>query len=362
MQDWKSYWFLLAGVQGLLLTIGLTAKSKKNNSVLIYLAVLIGVLSVELLTDFAVRIHYTNRPGAIPFWVLGSYLLIPPALLNLVRHSVNLPLLTRRRSVLLFVPAVTEVMMESIVSVLRSAGYATPSLQSVEIWFVFTEILPVIATVMILCWWIIQLRKKASGRPLMPAPAKKHMLLPFALLAYYSSLSVLWLAEAFFGWRFSDLLAQLLAGSMLLLGYVVFLRTGLFDRLSLVPASPAPVVATADWPHDDEETVNRLLHLMEKERVYVQSRLSIDDLSTALQLPKRYLTYIITSKLNTTAISFINAYRVEEVMRKMKDPEQQHKTLLALAMEAGFNSKSAFNQVFKTQTGMTPSGYMRKTS
>jgi AraC-like DNA-binding protein len=46
----------------------------------------------------------------------------------------------------------------------------------------------------------------------------------------------------------------------------------------------------------------------------------------------------------------------------MKDPQVQHKTLVALAMEAGFNSKSTFNQVFKMQTGMTPSEYLKKTS
>jgi len=359
MQDWKSYWFLLAGVQGLLLTVGLTARSKKNNSVLVYLAILIGVLSIQLLTDFAVRIHYTNQSGAIPFWLIGSYLLIPPALLNLARHSVNLPLLTYKRSALLFIPAVTEICVESAVSILRSAGRKVPSLQLVDGWFVFTEIVPVIATMAILGWWIIQLKKTSARKNMLTTSAKKNaLLLPFTLLAYYSSLSLLWVAEALFGWRFSDLLEQLLAASMLLLGYIAFLRTGLFDRLSLVPLSPVP----SAWMYDDEETVKRLLHLMQEQRVYVRSRLSIDDLSAALDLPKRYLSYIITSKLNTTTIAFINTYRVQEVMRKMKDPQVQHKTLVALAMEAGFNSKSTFNQVFKMQTGMTPSEYLKKTS
>lgn len=360
MQDWKSYWFLLAGVQGLLLTVGLTARSKKNNSIIIYLAILIGVLSVELLTDFAVRVHYTNQPGAIPFWVIGSYLLIPPALLNLARYSVNLPLLNRKRSVIFFFPAMIEIVVELAVSLLRAAGSETPSLQNIYAWFVFTEIIPVVATIMILSWWIMQLKKRAVIKTVMNASAKKQtLLIPLALLAYYSFLSLLWLAEALFGWRFSDLLTQLLAGSMLMLGYIVFLRTGLFDRLSFAPAaSSAPAV----WQYDDAGTVKQLLHLMDHERIFIQSRLSIDDLSEKMQLPKRYLSYIITNKLNTTVIAFINAYRVEEVIRKMKDPQQQHKTLLALAMEAGFNSKSTFNQVFKTQTGMTPSEYHKKTS
>jgi AraC-like DNA-binding protein len=45
-------------------------------------------------------------------------------------------------------------------------------------------------------------------------------------------------------------------------------------------------------------------------------------------------------------------------MRKMEDPAEQHKTLLALALESGFNSKSSFNQVFKSLTGQSPSEYL----
>ncbi|PZR28476.1 MAG: hypothetical protein DI535_06235 [Citrobacter freundii] len=359
MQDWKSYWFLLAGVQGLLLTVGLAARSKKNNSVIIYLAILIGVLSIELLTNFAVRVHYTNQPEAIPFWVIGSYLLIPPALLNLARHSVNLPLLNRKRSLMLLGPAMLEIVVELTVWLLRAAGFTTPSLRNIEAWVVFTEIIPVLATIAILGWWIMQLKKRAVIRNVLNASAKKQtLLIPLALLAYYSFLSLLWLAEALLSWRFSDLLTQLLAGSMLILGYIVFLRTGLFDGLSFVPVSSTPVA----WQYDDADTVKQLLQLMEQERIYIQSRLSIDDLADKLQLPKRYLSYIIANKLNTTVIAFVNAYRVQEVIRKMKDPKEQHKTLLALAMEAGFNSKSTFNQVFKAQTGMTPSEYHKKTS
>jgi len=51
---------------------------------------------------------------------------------------------------------------------------------------------------------------------------------------------------------------------------------------------------------------------------------------------------------------------VEEVKAKLLDPENDKYTLLGLAAEAGFNSKSSFNALFKHHTGMTPSEFKRK--
>ena len=55
--------------------------------------------------------------------------------------------------------------------------------------------------------------------------------------------------------------------------------------------------------------------------------------------------------------TLINEYRVQEVIRRMNDKQYQMYTLLAIALDAGFNSKSAFNRIFKQITGKTPSEY-----
>ncbi|MET0464510.1 MAG: helix-turn-helix domain-containing protein [Chitinophagaceae bacterium] len=363
MQDWKSYWFLLAGGQGLLLTIGLAAKSKRNNGVLIHLAILIGVLSIELLTNFAVSIHYPNQPGAFPFWLVGSYLLIPPSLYNLARHSTGMKLLPTKQSIILFIPAFIEIFAETIFFLLRSSGISLPDLQNSVPWFAFTEIIPVISTLLMLGWWASRLwhtslATQVSNRKKM---WEFRSVFSFVLPVFYLLLGILWLSDAFFGWRFSDLLAQLLAASMLLLGYFVFLRSGVFDRLSFV-AVQTPASQHGAWPYNDHQTVKRLVGLMEDEKMFVQSRLSVDDLATALGVPRRYLTHIFATQLNTTAIAFINKYRVEDLIRKMREDELETKTILALAMESGFSSKSAFNQVFKMHTGKTPSEYLKNRS
>jgi AraC-like DNA-binding protein len=55
----------------------------------------------------------------------------------------------------------------------------------------------------------------------------------------------------------------------------------------------------------------------------------------------------------------VNTYRVEEAKRKLVDPSRKHYSLLAIAEEVGFNSKSAFNTAFKKQTSMTPSEFRK---
>jgi AraC-like DNA-binding protein len=49
---------------------------------------------------------------------------------------------------------------------------------------------------------------------------------------------------------------------------------------------------------------------------------------------------------------------VKEVIERMANPSEKHKSLLGIALDAGFNSKSSFNQVFKQHTGKTPSEYL----
>jgi AraC-like DNA-binding protein len=51
----------------------------------------------------------------------------------------------------------------------------------------------------------------------------------------------------------------------------------------------------------------------------------------------------------------VNGYRVREVQRRIKAGDARALKMLALALDAGFASKSTFNQSFKKHTGQTPS-------
>jgi len=99
---------------------------------------------------------------------------------------------------------------------------------------------------------------------------------------------------------------------------------------------------------------------METEKPYLEPRITIAELAQRMDIPVNYLSQVINEQLDQNFFDFINTYRVAEFKRLLAEPDFQHYTLLSLAYEAGFNSKSTFNAIFKKITGRTPSDYARE--
>ena len=108
-----------------------------------------------------------------------------------------------------------------------------------------------------------------------------------------------------------------------------------------------------------EEYQTRLLEYVKNDKPYLNPKLSIDNLSEELNIPKHFISQIINDSLNHTFYSFINFYRVAEVKQRIVEDRHGKYTLLALAFDSGFNSKSGFNKNFKLETGMTPFEYKK---
>lgn len=110
------------------------------------------------------------------------------------------------------------------------------------------------------------------------------------------------------------------------------------------------------------EISERLLMFMETERPYLDEELSLQKLSLLVNISAHRLSEVINQDLNTNFYRLINAYRVEEVKRKLRNPEFDKYSILGIAFESGFNSKSTFNKIFKEETGMTPSEFKKSGS
>ncbi|MEM6644265.1 MAG: helix-turn-helix domain-containing protein [Bacteroidota bacterium] len=103
-----------------------------------------------------------------------------------------------------------------------------------------------------------------------------------------------------------------------------------------------------------------LLHKMESDRVYRDSNLTLRDLADLLDVTPHHLSEVINTQTGKNFHDFINSYRVREVINNLADPKKEHLTLLAIGLDAGFNSKTSFNTIFKKNTGKTPSEYKRQ--
>ena len=100
-----------------------------------------------------------------------------------------------------------------------------------------------------------------------------------------------------------------------------------------------------------------LVRLMEREQPWKESELTLADLATRLDSTPHKLSEVLNAQIGQAFYDFVNGYRVREVQRRIKAGDARSLKMLALAMDAGFASKSAFNEVFKKHTNQTPSAF-----
>jgi len=108
-----------------------------------------------------------------------------------------------------------------------------------------------------------------------------------------------------------------------------------------------------------ERQLNALHTLMEEKQPYLRGDLKLDDLAGMLQVSSHHLTQLLNQHLEKSFYDFVNDYRVQEAQRRLIDPAYQHYTILAVALDVGFNSKTTFNRLFKSYTQMTPSQFQK---
>jgi AraC-like DNA-binding protein len=98
------------------------------------------------------------------------------------------------------------------------------------------------------------------------------------------------------------------------------------------------------------------------ERKFLDPTFSAEKLAEELQLSKSHLSRIFNAEMNISFSDYTNSLRVEEAKKHLQNPEFANYTLVAIGLEAGFNSKTTFNTTFKKLTGQTPSQFRENTS
>lgn len=105
----------------------------------------------------------------------------------------------------------------------------------------------------------------------------------------------------------------------------------------------------------------KIAGLMEEKKLYLNPDLSMQELSEELSVPVKHLSYMLNQVFHLNFYDYVNQYRIEASKALLSNPAKSKMTILEIAYEVGFNSKSTFNAAFKKQTGITPSAF-RKTN
>lgn len=108
----------------------------------------------------------------------------------------------------------------------------------------------------------------------------------------------------------------------------------------------------------EQEVVERLQQIMTQKAAYRDAAVAIASLAARLGITEKKLRELINGKLGFRSFaSYVNAFRLEEVRRRLLNPRQDEVPILTMALEAGFGSIVAFNRAFKDKYRLTPSAY-----
>lgn len=105
------------------------------------------------------------------------------------------------------------------------------------------------------------------------------------------------------------------------------------------------------------ELLHKIIELMEKESIYKDSNLTINDIAFRLQTNYKYISQVINEKLSRNFYNFVNEYRVERAKEMLLDKSFDKLSLEGIASMVGFHSRSAFNNAFKKYAGATPTAF-----
>ncbi|MBN1650336.1 MAG: helix-turn-helix transcriptional regulator, partial [Bacteroidales bacterium] len=149
---------------------------------------------------------------------------------------------------------------------------------------------------------------------------------------------------------------------VILIGYFGLKQREVFTLVSskepfLLPENKMKYAHSLLTDEKAEEYVEKLNRYMESSKPFLNANLTLPQLAAEIDISSHYLSQIINDKFNVNFFDFVNKYRVEEVKTKLKDPRFENFSLLGIALDCGFNSKSAFNRIFKKFTNQTPSQF-----
>lgn len=185
-----------------------------------------------------------------------------------------------------------------------------------------------------------------------------------SLLTVLSFLAFFWLAELITRYfldyyPIAPLSSITIALAVLLMGVGGILQKDLQATMGALIDQPVDSLETRLSSVSDQllADINRG---MEQKELFLNQELSLKDFAQALGIPQRELSVALNQGMGTSFINYVNQFRVQRVKQLIQDPALDHLSLLGIALESGFNSKSTFNRVFKKMEGISPSEFRER--
>lgn len=143
-----------------------------------------------------------------------------------------------------------------------------------------------------------------------------------------------------------------------LIAYSGYAQPAVFDGFDWTePAAPVKYRNSGLTPEASRTLLQKLVRLMDAERLYRNPDLSLDLLASRLDASKHHVSQIINAELGGSFFEYINQLRIEEAKQLLAETSRSDLHVIEAAYAVGFNNKVSFNTAFKKATGMTPTEY-----
>lgn len=185
---------------------------------------------------------------------------------------------------------------------------------------------------------------------------KKTLLILFGLSLFWSFALVKYLTDATYMIYFNILWLGL-SFAIYWLGHLGIYKYGIQEERKKIRRFSSQQHTYSITDKQKNEHIAALETLMIHERKFLDPTISLETMANELNISKGHLSRVVNTELQTSFSDYINTLRVEQAKSYLINPEFSNYTLVAIGLEAGFNSKSTFNSTFKKVTGLTPSQY-----
>ncbi|QIE60847.1 tetratricopeptide repeat protein [Rasiella rasia] len=108
-----------------------------------------------------------------------------------------------------------------------------------------------------------------------------------------------------------------------------------------------------------ETLKDELLLYFKEEEPFLNPQLNLKLVAEILESNTNKISYLINKAFSLNFNDFVNSYRLDYFKTIAVDPKNSHLTILGLAYDSGFNSKSVFNTYFKKIENVTPRAWMK---
>ncbi len=346
----------IGAVQGVVLGTLLWRSSSRRRSANRWLAAILFFIAYRLIAQILrgaalINIHSFTYHLFLEYdWIYGALLWC------YVRSYLDPAFRVDRRDWRHFIPIGIQFLFSNFVKIqnfywdgtresLSTAGYYG------YILWMHTPLIPVVAF-LLLAWYAGR-----SLRLLANTPARAEWMKPllwFLLIIGLIQPLIALVDYVFFDYAFNPFYIYPLYITMALLLYWLGLA-GFMHRNDLPDI--APDAAQRDQWRD---ILNNLTERMKRDRLFLDPQLTIDSLAETTGEKTYRISQALNRELGKSFNDYINEFRVAEVGRLLQSESHQHYTLLAIALEAGFNSKASFNRAVKKCTGLSPSQWRQQ--